>query len=537
MPPGSRARLRPSPGRTLLKDFAASFRTQAELFRYRVFPPFRLMAPPSDPLAAPSVNAYKEAVNGYKTITNRTPYKRFVCFVDDLDRVEPQSAVEILDVIKNIFEIQNCIFVLAIDFEVVVKGLKHKFGEKTEENEREYRQYFDKIIQVPFTMPVQSYKDHLEIFIRKNLLSLGYDTDESWDLKVLKDVAYIATGGVPRAIKRIINTMSLMLTIDEESHGDMGEPLENVLLESEQSQRDKETFLKTVFIVVSLHIHFPEVYLNLVANHNYLKWNFENCKIELNSPKDVSGSVLAEDGVSDSESWKKVLSHICLNSKDQWIKQRSSEVLDIFNALCHVLNVNADDGLNDYALDTLSDVLGLVKIVSIDQDVRRDTDESDIRNDSITHFFKRLHQNMKDELPWAYLPEVDAESFAEFIRKSYRNYDISCGKESWPLQYLEFFAYVKSPRFGISLRPKFNQNFKKSHQHMDDILKALSSRIAGIAFNPSLTFNHDNGYFFITFKGLSIQDLVNSKDIKSFISLLKSSIELFRDVCKDIIPR
>ena len=41
----------------------------------------------------------------------------------------------------------NCVFVLAIDYDVVVKGLESKFGKKTEENEREFRSFFDKIIQ------------------------------------------------------------------------------------------------------------------------------------------------------------------------------------------------------------------------------------------------------------------------------------------------------------------------------------------------------------------------------------------------------
>ena len=38
--------------------------------------------------------------------------------------------------LKNIFDIPNCVFILAIDYDVVVKGLESKFGPKTKENER-----------------------------------------------------------------------------------------------------------------------------------------------------------------------------------------------------------------------------------------------------------------------------------------------------------------------------------------------------------------------------------------------------------------
>lgn len=63
--------------------------------------------------------------------------KGFLIFVDDLDRIDPPVAVQILELLKNIFDLENCIFMLAIDYDVVIKGLKPKFGELTEKNERE----------------------------------------------------------------------------------------------------------------------------------------------------------------------------------------------------------------------------------------------------------------------------------------------------------------------------------------------------------------------------------------------------------------
>ncbi|MDE7146168.1 MAG: KAP family NTPase, partial [Duncaniella sp.] len=72
--------------------------------------------------------------------------KGVIVFIDDLDRLNPPVAVEILELLKNIFSLKNCIFILAIDYEVVVKGLEPKFGKLTERNEREFRSFFDKII-------------------------------------------------------------------------------------------------------------------------------------------------------------------------------------------------------------------------------------------------------------------------------------------------------------------------------------------------------------------------------------------------------
>ena len=67
--------------------------------------------------------------------------QKLVFYIDDLDRIEPKDAVKILELLKNIFSLPHCVFVLAIDYQVVIKGLKDKFGDKTEENEREFRSF------------------------------------------------------------------------------------------------------------------------------------------------------------------------------------------------------------------------------------------------------------------------------------------------------------------------------------------------------------------------------------------------------------
>ena len=66
--------------------------------------------------------------------------KGFVFFIDDMDRIDPTVAVELLVLLKNIFTLKNCILVLAIDYDVVVKGLKPKLGELNDTNEREFQE-------------------------------------------------------------------------------------------------------------------------------------------------------------------------------------------------------------------------------------------------------------------------------------------------------------------------------------------------------------------------------------------------------------
>ena len=81
--------------------------------------------------SAQSIAALRQQLTDLvKDIANRpsNPYKKVVVYVDDLDRIEPRNAVAILELLKNIFSVPRCVFILAIDYQVVVKGLEHKFG-------------------------------------------------------------------------------------------------------------------------------------------------------------------------------------------------------------------------------------------------------------------------------------------------------------------------------------------------------------------------------------------------------------------------
>ena len=138
--------------------------------------------------------------------------KGFVFFIDDMDRIDPTVAVELLVLLKNIFTLKNCILVLAIDYDVVVKGLQPKFGEFNDTNEREFRSFYDKIIQVPFSMPVSQYstKDFLiEELKRIGIISSQDEKNEHLMNNIVK-VENLTTGPNPRSIKKLLNTLSLI---------------------------------------------------------------------------------------------------------------------------------------------------------------------------------------------------------------------------------------------------------------------------------------------------------------------------------------
>lgn len=63
-----------------------------------------------------------------------------------------------LEVLKLFLDCDRCVFVLAVDYEVVTLGIKQKFGNDV--SKEKGRSFFDKIIQLPFKVPVANYDIH-----------------------------------------------------------------------------------------------------------------------------------------------------------------------------------------------------------------------------------------------------------------------------------------------------------------------------------------------------------------------------------------
>ncbi|WP_304597122.1 KAP family P-loop NTPase fold protein [Adlercreutzia caecimuris] len=140
-----------------------------------------------------------------QTKLDETGKSRVVVFVDDLDRLQPEKAVELLEVLKLFLDCENCVFVLAVDYEVVTRGIKKKFGEDVDGVKG--KSFFDKIIQLPFKMPVSNYD--VKQYIQENLKAMKLEcTDEDADVYV--ELLRSSIGLNPRAMKRLFNTFQLL---------------------------------------------------------------------------------------------------------------------------------------------------------------------------------------------------------------------------------------------------------------------------------------------------------------------------------------
>ncbi|MBP8019139.1 MAG: SUMF1/EgtB/PvdO family nonheme iron enzyme [Hylemonella sp.] len=85
----------------------------------------------------------------------------FVVFIDDLDRCLPEKAVEVLELIKTIFNVESFAFVLALDDEVIERGIGHRYKDYHFEGKKPEMpitgfEYLEKIVHLPFKLPAVS---------------------------------------------------------------------------------------------------------------------------------------------------------------------------------------------------------------------------------------------------------------------------------------------------------------------------------------------------------------------------------------------
>lgn len=130
---------------------------------------------------------------------------RVVIFVDDLDRLQPSKAVELLEVLKLFLDCDKCVFVLAVDYEVVTLGIRQKFG--SDVSEEKGRSFFDKIIQLPFKMPVANYD--IRKYVKGMMEKIDISTEER-EVTLFYNLIQTSIGFNPRSMKRLFNTFELL---------------------------------------------------------------------------------------------------------------------------------------------------------------------------------------------------------------------------------------------------------------------------------------------------------------------------------------
>lgn len=281
-------------------------------------------------------NKFQEAVN--KTLKDKGK-QRVVIFVDDLDRLQPSRAVELLEVLKLFLDCQSCVFVLAVDYEVVTLGIRQKYG--AEVTAEKGRSFFDKIIQLPFKMPVAQYDIKKYIISTLKRQNLEVDDKES-DLFV--HLIQTSIGFNPRSMKRLFNTYQLL----------------DIITAGAAKGILKQIRERVLFAIICLQMSYERFYQYLASAKTIKAELFQT----LADPEQAGDEIktLMEVGSDDA-----------IRDVDKTVR-RLSRFMGYF---IDALQIDDDKNLSEEELANLSNILKCSLVTSVsgeDEDMSRDQD-------------------------------------------------------------------------------------------------------------------------------------------------------------------
>ena len=130
---------------------------------------------------------------------------RVVFFIDDLDKLSAPAAVELLEVIKNYLDCSNCVFVVAVDYDHICHGYATKYKTDIEAG----KSFFDKVVQLTFSVPTNTYD--LRPFIDWCIKELNIDCpDFEKNSERFFELADYSVRANPRALKQIFNKYAML---------------------------------------------------------------------------------------------------------------------------------------------------------------------------------------------------------------------------------------------------------------------------------------------------------------------------------------
>lgn len=233
---------------------------------------------------------------------------RVIFFIDDLDRLQPEKAVELMEVLKIFLDCEKCVFVLAIDYKVVSQGVKSKYKGM---DDTKARSFFDKIIQVPFTMPVGRYNisNYIAVLLEQSELHQDFlnDNNDKGIDETFVDLIRYTVGSNPRSIKRLINTYALLISVAS----------------SQSEWKGKKEFKRVLFATICGQLSYENLY-------NYL--------LELSFSKDELKKLLTDVRSSDENALRKntvLIEKLGLSeSSDFYV----NEIIDYVDKLVEIVN-------------------------------------------------------------------------------------------------------------------------------------------------------------------------------------------------------
>lgn len=172
---------------------------------------------------------------------DKTQHRRIYVFIDDLDRCLPEAALEIFESIKLFLDANACRYVVALDRDVIRKGLDVRYSRAGEAAAGQLfinpDEYIEKTISLSYDLPTLVPTDAFQLIDQFSLALLDAQH---------KKLIVSALGTNPRRVIRFMNTLAVQMRLAQmAAHQNIGS---GAWLTAIQKPRDFDLFLKLQLI-------------------------------------------------------------------------------------------------------------------------------------------------------------------------------------------------------------------------------------------------------------------------------------------------
>ncbi len=150
---------------------------------------------------------FTKPYNDMKAIGQALDDRRIAVLIDDLDRCSSDKVVALLEAINLVMDVPGFVFVLALDYDVLVRAVSERYPHASG------HVFIEKMVQVPFrvprlNLPPEGFLGELipSWLERSKSLPRGFE-------EIAHDVATLGLEANPRQIKRLINSVMVLLSV------------------------------------------------------------------------------------------------------------------------------------------------------------------------------------------------------------------------------------------------------------------------------------------------------------------------------------
>ncbi len=247
----------------------------------------------------------------------------------------------------------------------------------TEENEWEFRAFFDKIIQLPFSMPISDYD--IAKYLQSLLVDVNYfdksDLEDAKALSQISEIVGLSVGTNPRTLKRLANSVSLI-----------------EIIRGNEKITSVERFIE--FALICIQIAYPLIYTLIQKKSDFTSWNDQFVYTVLKNKKiDESDLESLKESDEFDEPWEQNLWRICQVST--FLKQRAYQLSKLLNFIKENMPNIKDEEMGE----TLDRLLGMSSVTSVSAESVATPKKEKVRYDSIEAYSNILRdKNISEEV-------------------------------------------------------------------------------------------------------------------------------------------